>query len=61
MKGREPVYRLPGGGVITRDLDGHVPSGAFKVARRPEDLLSKATRDGTFGVGPNDDLVRVGP
>lgn len=61
VKGREPVYQLPDGRVITRDLDGHVPSGAWKVAGRTEDLHLKRTREGTFGLDADGNLVRVGP
>jgi RHS repeat-associated protein len=61
IKGREPVYRLPDGRAITRDLDGHVKSGAWKVGRRPADLLAKRTRQGTYGLDRDGNLVRVGP
>ncbi len=61
IKGREPVYSLPDNRAITRDLDGPAPSGAWKVARRLADLLSKERRRGTYGPAPGGDLVRVGP
>lgn len=61
IEGREPVYQLPDGRVITRDLDGHVPSGAWKVAGRVEDLRLKRTREGTFGLNADGNLVQVGP
>jgi RHS repeat-associated protein len=58
-KGREPVYKLPDGRAITRDIDGHGAS-AFKVAPRVKDLHSKSTRTGSYTMGPDGDLIRVG-
>jgi hypothetical protein len=42
-----------------RDPGGHRGS-SFKVARKVSDLSSKQTRAGSYTIGPDGDLVRVG-
>jgi RHS repeat-associated protein len=57
-KWNEPIYRLPDGRGITRDMDGH-RGGVFKVARNPRDL-KKGRREGTYALDENGSLTRVG-
>lgn len=60
VKRGEPVYKLPDGRLISRDLDGHSGSGVWKVARRIKDLESRNTRQGTFGLDANGELLQIG-
>ncbi|MEV4419311.1 RHS repeat-associated core domain-containing protein [Patulibacter sp. NPDC049589] len=59
VKGKEPIYELPDGRAIVRDLDGHRGS-TFKIGRSPKDLKSKSTRAGSYTFDERGDLVSVG-